>query len=159
MVSRMQDVSIVATASILPETVVTNRDIGQRLIDGAHARNVRDADAEATARARSELIEQKTGLRARRFFNAEDTPVEIGTTLLEKLMGESDWAALDAVIVSSSSTQGFPGLSQQIVVTARERHGALAQKRETDYLRACWATAEHKEAVQAFLDKRPARFR
>lgn len=126
MVSRMQDVSIVATASILPETVVTNRDIGQRLIDGAHARNVRDADAEATARARSELIEQKTGLRARRFFNAEDTPVEIGTTLLEKLMGESDWAALDAVIVSSSSTQGFPGLSQQIVVTARERHGALA---------------------------------
>ena len=30
----MQDVSIVATASILPETIVTNRDIGQRLIDG-----------------------------------------------------------------------------------------------------------------------------
>ncbi|MBL8779582.1 MAG: hypothetical protein JNL06_01450, partial [Alphaproteobacteria bacterium] len=75
----MQDVSIVATASILPETVVTNRDIGQRLIDGAHARNVRDAGAEETARARSELIEQKTGLRARHFFAPEDMPVDIGT--------------------------------------------------------------------------------
>jgi 3-oxoacyl-[acyl-carrier-protein] synthase-3 len=122
----MQDVSIVATASILPETVVTNRDIGQRLIDGAHARNVRDADAEETARQRSELIEQKTGLRARRFFGPDDTPVDIGTTLLEKMMDDSAWANLDAVIVSSSSTQGFPGLSQQIVVAAREKHGALA---------------------------------
>ncbi|MDZ4869737.1 MAG: 3-oxoacyl-[acyl-carrier-protein] synthase III C-terminal domain-containing protein [Alphaproteobacteria bacterium] len=122
----MQDVSIVATASILPETVVTNRDIGQRLIDGAHARNVRDAGAEETARVRSELIEQKTGLRARHFFAPEDMPVDIGTTLLEKLMDDSGWATLDAVIVSSSSTQGFPGLSQQIVVAAREKHGALA---------------------------------
>lgn len=122
----MQDVSIVATASILPETVVTNRDIGQRLIDGAHARNVRDASAEETARARSELIEQKTGLRARHFFAPEDMPVDIGTSLLEKLMDDSAWATLDAVIVSSSSTQGFPGLSQQIVVAAREKHGALA---------------------------------
>jgi 3-oxoacyl-[acyl-carrier-protein] synthase-3 len=122
----MQDVSIVATASILPETVVTNRDIGQRLIDGAHARNVRDADAEETARVRSELIEQKTGLRARRFFAADDTPVDVGTTLLEKMMEDNAWANLDAVIVSSSSTQGFPGLSQQIVVAAREKHGALA---------------------------------
>jgi 3-oxoacyl-[acyl-carrier-protein] synthase-3 len=122
----MQDVSIVATASILPETVVTNRDIGQRLIDGAHARNVRDANAEETARVRSELIEQKTGLRARRFFGADDMPVDIGTSLLEKLMDDSAWATLDAVIVSSSSTQGFPGISQQIVVAAREKHGALA---------------------------------
>jgi 3-oxoacyl-[acyl-carrier-protein] synthase-3 len=121
----MQDVSIVATASILPETIVTNRDIGQRLIDGARSRNVRDADAEDTARARSEIIEQKTGLRARRFFGADDTPIEVGTTLLEKMMADSAWATLDAVIVSSSSTQGFPGISQQIVVAARERHGAL----------------------------------
>lgn len=122
----MQDVSIVATASILPETIVTNRDIGQRLIEGAHARNVRDQDAEETARTRSELIEQKTGLRARRFFGPEDTPVEVGTALLEKMIDEHAWATLDAIIVSSSSTQGFPGVSQQIVAAARERHGALA---------------------------------
>lgn len=42
---------------------------------------------------------------------------------------------------------------------ACEQDMALAQKRERDYLRACWVTPEHKEAVQAFLDKRPARFR
>jgi enoyl-CoA hydratase/carnithine racemase len=42
---------------------------------------------------------------------------------------------------------------------ACEQDMGLAQKRETDYLRACWVTPEHKEAVQAFLDKRPARFR
>jgi enoyl-CoA hydratase/carnithine racemase len=42
---------------------------------------------------------------------------------------------------------------------ACEQDMTLAQKRETDYLRACWAMPEHNEAVQAFLDKRPARFR
>jgi enoyl-CoA hydratase/carnithine racemase len=42
---------------------------------------------------------------------------------------------------------------------ACEQDMTLAQKRETDYLRACWALPEHKEAVEAFLDKRPARFR
>jgi 3-oxoacyl-[acyl-carrier-protein] synthase-3 len=122
----MQDVSIVATASILPETVITNREIGERLIAGAKARDAYDSASAETARARAELIEQKTGLRARRFFSAEDTPVEIGMTLLEKMMDEGAWATLDAIIVSSSSTQGFPGVSQQIVVAARERHGALA---------------------------------
>lgn len=121
----MQDVSIVATASILPETIVTNRDIGQRLIDGARARAIHDPEAEETARQRSELIEQKTGLRARRFFSPDDTPVDIAASLLEKLMHDSAWATLDAVIVSSSSTQGFPGISQQVVVAAREKNGAL----------------------------------
>jgi len=42
---------------------------------------------------------------------------------------------------------------------ACEQDMNLAQKRETGYLLECWATPEHKEAVQAFLDKRPARFR
>jgi 3-oxoacyl-[acyl-carrier-protein] synthase-3 len=123
----MQDVSIVGTASILPEAIVTNREIGEKLIQGAKARDVYDSASAEVARTRSELIEQKTGLRARRFFGAEETPLEIGTTLLEKLVGDDAWATLDAVIVSSSSTQGFPGLSQQIVVAAREKHGALAQ--------------------------------
>jgi len=122
----MQDVCVIATASILPETIVSNRDIGRRLIDGAHARNIHDAEAEDTVRTRAELIEQKTGLRARRFFAPDDTPVEIGMNLLEKLMGEREWAALDAIIVSSSSVQGFPGISQQIVAALREKHGGLA---------------------------------
>ncbi|MBI1238710.1 MAG: enoyl-CoA hydratase [Alphaproteobacteria bacterium] len=42
---------------------------------------------------------------------------------------------------------------------ACEQDLALAQRRENDYLKACWPTPEHKEAVSAFLDKRPARFR
>ena len=42
---------------------------------------------------------------------------------------------------------------------ACEQDMTRAQTRESEYLRACWATPEHKEAVQAFLDKRPARFR
>ncbi|MFI5394613.1 MAG: enoyl-CoA hydratase/isomerase family protein [Candidatus Binatia bacterium] len=33
------------------------------------------------------------------------------------------------------------------------------QHRETEMLRHCWTTPEHKEAVQAFLDKRPPKFR
>jgi enoyl-CoA hydratase/carnithine racemase len=33
------------------------------------------------------------------------------------------------------------------------------QRAETRLLRECWETPEHKEAVQAFLEKRPPRFR
>ncbi len=42
---------------------------------------------------------------------------------------------------------------------ACEQDMTVAQTRESDYLRACWVTPEHKEAVQAFMEKRPARFR
>jgi len=34
-----------------------------------------------------------------------------------------------------------------------------AQRRETRYLRQCYETPEHKEAVQAFLQKRKPNFR
>ena len=33
------------------------------------------------------------------------------------------------------------------------------QKRESELLRRCWETPEHKEAVDAFLEKRTPRFR
>jgi enoyl-CoA hydratase/carnithine racemase len=33
------------------------------------------------------------------------------------------------------------------------------QQRESQELRECWTSAEHREAVAAFLEKRPARFR
>jgi enoyl-CoA hydratase/carnithine racemase len=36
---------------------------------------------------------------------------------------------------------------------------AAVQERETAMLRECWKSAEHREAVQAFLEKRPPRFR
>jgi len=157
----MQDVSIVGTASILPDTIVSNREIGERLIAGAKSRDAYDSASAEAVRARAELIEQKTGLRARHFFGPEDTPVEVGTTLLEKLMGEDAWAALDAVIVSSSSTQGFPGVSQQIVVAARERHGALAHPFVLDISsNACtsfmYALTVGKSLIQAMNFRRVA---
>jgi len=33
------------------------------------------------------------------------------------------------------------------------------QRRESAYLKRCWETPEHHEAVRAFLEKRPAKFR
>jgi len=32
------------------------------------------------------------------------------------------------------------------------------QRAETHLLRECWKTPEHKEAVRAFLEKRPPKF-
>lgn len=42
---------------------------------------------------------------------------------------------------------------------ACEQDATVAQQRETAFLRQCYATPEHKEAVAAFQEKRPARFR
>jgi 2-(1,2-epoxy-1,2-dihydrophenyl)acetyl-CoA isomerase len=36
---------------------------------------------------------------------------------------------------------------------------AAIQERESALLRECWKSPEHKEAVAAFLEKRPPRFR
>jgi enoyl-CoA hydratase/carnithine racemase len=36
---------------------------------------------------------------------------------------------------------------------------AEVQRRETEWLRVCWKSPEHAEAVTAFLEKRPPRFR
>jgi 3-oxoacyl-[acyl-carrier-protein] synthase III len=155
----MQDVSIVGTASILPDTIISNREIGARLIAGAKARDVYDSASAEVAATRAELIEQKTGLKARRFFGPDETPV--GTALLEKLMNDTAWATLDAVIVSSSSTQGFPGVSQQIVVAAREKHGALGHPFVLDISsNACtgfmYALTVGKSLVQAMGYRRVA---
>jgi len=59
-------VSIVATGSTLPEAVVSNREIGQRLLDGVEIDDESSAEIVARISERAELIEKKTGLRARR---------------------------------------------------------------------------------------------
>lgn len=46
-----------------------------------------------------------------------------------------------------------------ITVNGSETNLNLVQKRETDYLRECWTLPEHHEAVNAFLEKRPPKFR
>jgi 3-oxoacyl-[acyl-carrier-protein] synthase III len=118
-------VSILATTSTLPEAVVSNRSIGQSLLEGIEIDDEASAEIVARIEERAELIEKKTGLRARHFFAPEDSPVAVGLDLLERLMHGEDWSELDAIIVSSSSTHGFPGLSQQIVAAARTRHADL----------------------------------
>ena len=42
---------------------------------------------------------------------------------------------------------------------ATETDLRAVQRRESEMLRECWRSPEHKEAVQAFLEKRPPRFR
>ena len=118
-------ISIVCTASTLPEKIVSNREMGELLTANVHIDDEAAADIVAKTRERSLLIETKTGLRARRFFDPEQSPVGVGAELLERLIPRDAWTTLDAVIVSSSSTQGFPGLSQQIVANARQRHPEL----------------------------------
>jgi 3-oxoacyl-[acyl-carrier-protein] synthase-3 len=71
------------------------------------------------------MIEKKTGLSARRFFAPDESPVAVGLELLERLMQGQSWSGLDAILVSSSSVHGFPGLSQQLVAAARGRHPEL----------------------------------
>jgi len=123
----MTDISVAATASILPETVVSNREIGEKLIAGTqlHIEDESAAELVEQTRTRAELIEKKTGLRARRFFRPEQTPAEVGTDLLNRLMKDKPWGDLQAIIVSSSSAHGFPGISQQIVARARKDHPEL----------------------------------
>ena len=118
-------VSIVGTASTLPTAVVSNHEIGQRLLQGIEIDDDAAADIVSGICERAELIEKKTGLRSRRFFDADETPPDVGLELLERLMAGQPWAELDALIVSSSSTHGFPGLSQQIVAAARSSHPEL----------------------------------
>lgn len=120
----MSHVSILSTASILPEQVISNVEIGERLIAGANLGET-GADMIDQTRTRAELIEKKTGLRERRFFQPEVQPTDVGLELLEKMMQPGDWQKLDAVIVSSSSTQGFPGLSQQIIAAAKSKHEGI----------------------------------
>ncbi len=50
-------------------------------------------------------------------------------------------------------------IKQLLTENASETDLKLVQQRETALLRECWKTPEHREAVQAFLEKRPPRFR
>jgi 3-oxoacyl-[acyl-carrier-protein] synthase-3 len=118
-------VSVVATGSTLPQNVVSNAEIGRRLLASVEVDDEESAEIVARITERSELIEKKTGLRARRFFAPEESPADVGHELLTRLMQGQSWSELDAVIVSSSSVHGFPGLSQQIVAAARRAHADL----------------------------------
>jgi enoyl-CoA hydratase/carnithine racemase len=50
-------------------------------------------------------------------------------------------------------------IKQLLTQNASETDLTVVQERESELLRECWKTPEHREAVQAFLEKRPPRFR
>jgi 3-oxoacyl-(acyl-carrier-protein) synthase III len=114
-----------ATTHVLPPRRVSNEEIGELLIAGSGDR-IGDADR-AHVRTRSRDIRRKTGLVERRFFGADEDPASVALRALEDLVERAgaSWAALDAVIVSSSSIHGFPGVSQQVVARARAAHPEL----------------------------------
>ena len=121
----MPECVVRSTTSLLPDNVVSNEAIAERLIEGS-GQHVGESD-HAHIRARGRDIQRKTGLRERRFFAASDDPVEVAYTALSRLLERAHeaWSRLDAIIVSSSSVHGFPGLSQQLVARARSDHPDL----------------------------------
>ena len=50
-------------------------------------------------------------------------------------------------------------IKQLLTANGADTDLRAVQRRETERLRACWETPEHREAVQAFLERRPAKFR
>jgi enoyl-CoA hydratase/carnithine racemase len=50
-------------------------------------------------------------------------------------------------------------IKQLLTRNATDSDLTAVQRRETELLRACWETPEHREAVDAFLHKRPPKFR
>jgi len=71
---------------------------------------------------------------------------------------------VDAAQQLGMEIAGNPDPQLRMIKELLSRNGTATnlgevQQRETEMLRHCWRTPEHKEAVQAFLEKRPAKFR
>jgi enoyl-CoA hydratase/carnithine racemase len=50
-------------------------------------------------------------------------------------------------------------IKQLLTANGSDTDLRAVQRRETERLRACWETPEHREAVRAFLERRPPKFR
>jgi enoyl-CoA hydratase/carnithine racemase len=94
-----------------------------------------------------------------RLVNADEA-LAIG--LVERVVPNE--ALLDKTLELAQSIAANP--SPQLLMTKRllTENGAdgdlgRVQQRESALLRECWTTPEHEEAVAAFIEKRPARFR
>ena len=71
---------------------------------------------------------------------------------------------LDRALEVARGIAGNPPPQLLMIKDLLTRNGAATdlnevQRRESEFLRDCWKTPEHKEAVAAFLEKRPAKFR
>jgi 2-(1,2-epoxy-1,2-dihydrophenyl)acetyl-CoA isomerase len=71
---------------------------------------------------------------------------------------------LERALALGREIGGNPAPQLRMIKRLLTRNGSATdladvQRSETALLRECWKTAEHKEAVRAFLEKRPPRFR
>ena len=67
-------------------------------------------------------------------------------------------AELAAAFAASPTPQALM-VKELLTLIAAETDLHLVQQRESERLLVCWETAEHKEAVAAFKEKRPPKFR
>ena len=61
--------------------------------------------------------------------------------------------------IAANPTPQLRMIKQLITLNGSETDLALAQQREAELLAKCYDSPEHKEAVAAFLEKRPPKFR
>ncbi|HEY2775301.1 MAG TPA: enoyl-CoA hydratase-related protein [Candidatus Binatia bacterium] len=97
-------------------------------------------------------------LAGRLYSGAEAFAIRLADHLAspEELMPKT--LALAAMIAQNPDPQ-LRMTKELLSRNAAESDLAAAQKLESQMLRECWKSAEHREAVTAFLEKRPARFR
>jgi 3-oxoacyl-[acyl-carrier-protein] synthase-3 len=118
------DIFVRATGRLLPERILSNYEITD-LLSRRSPPDVPPALHQHALR-RAELTETKTGIRERRFFAETEDVITIARRLSTQLVPpDVDWATVDAILVASSSIQGFPGVSQQLVPVLRADHPAL----------------------------------
>jgi len=74
-----------------------------------------------------------------------------------------DGELLDTALAIASGIAANPApqlamIKELLSQNATETDLRVVQRRESDLLRVCWTTPEHKEAVAAFTEKRPPVF-
>ena len=94
-----------------------------------------------------------------RLYGAEEA-AECG--LVDHLVEDDQLLERALAIAADFAANPSPQLrmiKELLTVNGTDSDLAAVQHRESELLRACWKTPEHKEAVQAFIEKRPPRFR
>jgi enoyl-CoA hydratase/carnithine racemase len=116
--------------------------------------------------ASTHLLVQRVGLgRASelaltgRLFSADEA---LACGLVERVVPPDQLLAKTLELAELIAANPSPQLAmtkQLLAQNAADGDLARVQERESALLRICWTTPEHKEAVAAFIEKRPPRFR
>ena len=61
-------------------------------------------------------------------------------------------------MIAANAAPQLQMTKQLLTLNATETDLALVQERESEMLRECWKSAEHAEAVAAFVEKRAPKF-